>query len=251
MGFLTLSHLAATFAVHGGKDILIHMIRFLILFCVAGVVFPDELSADSTATAMYAYRRSIGCEVDTVYRTLSYSADGVAVGYCEPPNINTLAFCDTCLRIHSWQYKDTANGCDITVLRRGDTLSIQGLKKNKSLKKLQIIDSLPWHQAMEFSLLAFLRQGAAEYKFWIVRPSDMTAFKMIARRKSIETVQVNGRTEQGIKITLSPRGVVGRLWHVTLWYKTADFSFLKSSMPGALPGASPTIVETVVPVLSH
>jgi hypothetical protein len=38
---------------------------------------------------------------------------------------------------------------------------------------------------------------------------------MIARRKAVETIKVNGRQEPTVKVTLSPCGILGNFWHAT------------------------------------
>jgi hypothetical protein len=151
------------------------------------------------------------------------------------------ALCDSCLHIRSWQFEGKETGYNVTAQRCGDTIKITGKKGTQPIQKSLIIDSLPWYQAMEFSLLSFLTHGSASCEFWIVRPTDMKTFKMVATRKKKETICVSGRSEQAVKVTLSPHGILGRFWHATYWYSAKDFRFLRSSMPA---GAT-TITEAI------
>jgi hypothetical protein len=215
---------------------------FFILLLTAQTAFPDDSIA---ATADYAYRRSMGANVDTVFRSLVSSVNEVIITYKDPPNMTSRAQCDEHLSIHSWQFENKETGYDITAKRFGDTIIITGKQGSQPIQKSQVIDSFPWYQAMEFSLLSFLKQRAYFCEFWIISPMDMKAFKMIARRKETESIQVNGQMERAVKITLSSRSLAGQFWYATLWYRADDFRFIKSSMPRGILGRSPTIVETI------
>jgi hypothetical protein len=193
----------------------------------------------------YLCRQAIGAAIDTVQRTCVFSENGAEITYADPPNISSRALCDARLRIFSWHYQNTETGYNVAAGRHGDTIRINGKKGTKTVQKSHIIDSLPWFQAWEFSLRSFLQHNSPSCEFWMIRPTDMGIFKMIARKKAVETISVNGREEACIKVTLSPSGVLGRLWQATLWYRSDDLQFLKSSFPRGIPGGSPTTFEVV------
>jgi len=215
----------------------------LVLFTAETVFAIDSLSSPASTT-VYAYRQTTGSKVDTAYRSFISSANEIIITYEDASPMKSKALCDDHLHIHSWQFESKETGYHITAKRSGDTIAINGTKGNKTIKKSLAIDSLPWYQAMEFSLLSFLKSAAPECEFWMVRPTDMKAFKMIARRKALETVQVDGRSEKAVKVTLSPCGLAGRFWHATYWFRVNDYVFLRNEVP-RLPGASPTIIESI------
>jgi hypothetical protein len=215
-------------------------------FSVRSEVAGDSLSSCSPAR-VYAYLQVSGKNIDTVYRTVSVSGNETVITYSDPPNIRSNMICGETLNVLSWSHENKKTGYDITIKRSRDTLIKTGLKGEKTIRSFQIIDSMPWYQSMEFSLVPFLRRGGSACAFWIVRPSDMNAFKMVAQRKDVETIQVHGHSEKAVKVTLSPKGLVGRLWKAVLWYSASDYSFFKSSLPGLIPGSSGLTVESLEP----
>jgi hypothetical protein len=221
----------------------------LFLFCLSFFTAKSALPVDSLSSmpsaAVYAYLQLNGKKIDTVYRSLYCSANEAIITYDDPPNINSFIRCDETLNIRSWHHQNKETGYDITIKRSGDTLVKTGTKGKKTIQKSQVIDSAPWYQAMEFSLLSFLKQDGSSCEFWMVRPTDMNAFKMVAHRKDVETIQVNGHSEKAVKVTLSPAGLIGRFWKAACWYRVSDFTFLKSSLPQGLPGSSALIVELI------
>ena len=216
---------------------------FLLLFS-AKAAFSVDSSCSGVSATDYAYRQSTGTKVDTVYRSFISSANETIITYRDARGMKSKTFCDDNFNIHSWHFENKETGYDITATRTGDTIAIKGIKGKKTIQKFLTIDSLPWYQPLEFSLLSFLKSGRPECGFWMIRPTDMSAFKMVARRKTLETVQVDGRVEKALKVTLSPRGIKGKLWRATYWYRANDYSFLKNEFP-RLPGASPTITESI------
>jgi hypothetical protein len=216
---------------------------FLLLFS-SKAAFPVDSSCSGVSTTDYAYRQSTGAKVDTIYRSFISSANGIIITYRDAGGMKSKTFCDDKFNIRSWHYENKETGYNITATRTGDTIAIKGIKGEKTIQKLLTIDSLSWYQPLEFSLLSFLKSGRPECGFWMIRPTDMSAFKMVARRKTITTVRVDGRIEKALKVTLSPRGIGGKLWHATYWYRANDYSFLKNEFP-RLPGASPTITESI------
>ncbi len=214
------------------------------LFLVCTTAFADDSLTSVPASTVFYFLQSIGSESDTVSRSISTQAKETIITFENPPNLATRAVCDSHLRIRSWHFEDKETGYDVTAARTNDTIRIAGKKGTKALRKSIAIDSLPWYQAMEFSLRSFLKACDQSCEFWIIRPTDMQAFKMTARKKGTESIRIGGREEPTVKVTLSPCGILGRLWHATYWYGMNGFELLKSEIPRG-PGSSPTIMEAI------
>lgn len=152
--------------------------------------------------------------------------------------------CNDKIAVHSWCFDNKETNCNVSATRSGDTVVVTGKKGKKPVKKTIPIDSSPWFQAIEFALFSFLQSQAKECSFWMIRPTDMNMFKMVARRKAEESISVDGRCERAVQVTVSPTGIAGRLWHATVWYRMKDYKFLKSVYP-RLPGTCPTIYEAI------
>jgi hypothetical protein len=208
-----------------------HYSRFILVF-VAGFSFSNPILSDTSAK-VYRYRQSKGALVDTVSRSIASAVNETIIGFEDPPNIASRAVCGMDFRIVS------------AAKRSGDTIRITGRKGTKTITKTHVIDDLPWYQAMEFSLLPFLKKGHQTGEFWMVRPTDMNVFKMNVRREAMGPIQVNGHPEQAIQVTLSPSGLGSRFWKATYWYRAGDYTFLKSALPQGIPGSSPLIYELI------
>jgi hypothetical protein len=209
------------------------------------IAFPIDSSISDTATVVYQYRQSRGTTVDTVYRSIASDGNETIIGFKDPPNIETRAICNPDFRIKSWHFENKETGYDVNAARFGDTIKITGRMGKKTIQKSHVIDASPWYQAMEFSLQAFLEKGIQTCGFWMIRPTDMNVFKMAVQRETVDTIQVNGRPEQAIRVTLSPGGLAGRFWKASYWYRKSDYSFLKSALPQGIPGKPPIIIESM------
>lgn len=208
----------------------------------APVYSTDSLSGTPSKEVFY-YLQSTGSNTDTVYRSISIVKNKTIITYDAPQKISSRAVCDEQLRVESWHFVNKETGYDITAVRAGAAIRVTGTKGAKPITKSVAIDTLPWYQSMEFSLLPFLERGGQSCEFWMFRPTDMQAFKMVVIRKGIETILVNGRTEPAVKVSLSPSGALGKFWQASYWYRRSDYRFLKSTLPGILPGSVPLIVE--------
>jgi hypothetical protein len=200
--------------------------------------------ADLPAT-VYHYSHAKGTATDTVSRSIIRSPHETIIEYENPPDEHSRAVCDSNFRISSWQYENRESDCSVTGTRTGNSILIVGRKGTKALRKTLSIDSLPWYQALEFSLLPFFRSAAKECAFWMIRPTDMAAFKMSVRRGDTASVPVNGRQERCVQVILSPVGVAGTFWKATYWHRTDDHVFLKCVVPMGIPGKAPLVVESI------
>jgi hypothetical protein len=209
------------------------------------IAFPIDSSASDAATVVYQYRQSKGTKVDTVYRSIASDGNETIIGFKDPPNIETRAICNPDFRIKSWHFENKETGYDVNTARFGDTIKITGRMGKKTIQKSQTIDEAPWYQAMEFSLQPFLEKGILTCEFWMIRPTDMNVFKMAVRRESVDTIQLNGRPERALRVTLSPGGLAGRIWKASYWYRKSDYFFLKSTLPQGIPGKPPIISESM------
>jgi hypothetical protein len=205
---------------------------------------PAAASVDCIKTGRYPYRQSTGPAIDTVFRSFLRSGKEITITYEDAPLVNAKMTCDDTLAVHAWDFHDKGACLDVSAIRSGDTLTVAGKKGKKTIQRSVPLDPSPWFQALEFSLLPFLRSEAKECSFWMIRPTDMNPFKMIARKKTPEAITVDGRGERSLEVSVSPCGIGGRFWHATVWYRTNDFKFLKSVFP-RLPGTAPTVFEAL------
>jgi hypothetical protein len=217
----------------------VRCLSLLIIVFIVGVAFPADSPSSDTAATVYTYRQSKGAMVDTVFRSIASFANKTIITYQDPPNRTSRAICESNLRYSSWHFENKETAYNVNAARFGDTIRITGQKGPKTITKSQVIDSLPWYQALEFSLQPFLKNAIQTCEFWMIRPTDMNVFKMIAQRTTTDTIQVNGRPEKAIQVTLSSSGLAGRFWKATYWYRASDFCFLKSTIPQGIPGLPP------------
>jgi hypothetical protein len=205
---------------------------------------PAAASADCIKTGLYPYRQSTGQAVDTVFRSFQRSGNEITITYDDAPLVKAKMTCDDTLAVHSWDFHDKGACLDVSAVRSGDTLVVAGKKGKKAIQRSVPLDPSPWFQALEFSLLPFLRSEAKECSFWMIRPTDMNPFKMTARKKTTEAITVDGRPEKSLQVSITPCGIGGRFWHASVWYRATDHKFLKSIFP-RLPGTAPTVFEAI------
>jgi hypothetical protein len=212
---------------------------------IAGIALTGSSFPSDSAATVYRYRHTKGTTVDTVFRSIRVADNKVVISYADLPYMTSRAVCGMDFRIFSWCFEDNETGYAVTAERMGDTIRIAGQKGKKPVRKSFPIDGSPWYQAMEFSLLPFLKGCSQTCEFWMIRPTDMNAFKMNARRDGMDTVLVDGRSQKVLRVMLSPSGIAGKFWKATYWYCANDFSFVKCSLPQGIPGSPPVIIESI------
>lgn len=227
---------------------------FLVLTISAAA---GEAPADSVEA--YHYQETVG-ERRTPISWCLVTSDQNRLIYRTPDEIN-LTETDGALNTRRWIVRRKEAGTDLEAVRKGDTITINGRFDQKQVAKTVTIDTAPWFQSTSLSMRRFVRNGLNELYFWTIRPDTLKAYKLVAERKGVEDIQVNGNSETAVMVELRLTGILSAFWKSTYWFRQRDGLFLKFEGPSGPPGDPPMSVEfqgaaapcdpSVIAALSH
>lgn len=134
---------------------------------------------------------------------------------------------------------------DISAVRKGENLHIEGIRFGEEYSKTVTIDERPWYQPLSFSLGSFLNSNATETSFWIIRADKIEVIALTAEKIGAEDVVFDGLAVPAQKIEVRADGMYSTFWHATYWYRKSDNLFLRYQSIHGLPGSEETIVELI------
>ncbi len=141
-------------------------------------------------------------------------------------------------------FASPARGSAYTATRVGNEIVLEGTLKGKPLSRRIPIDSHPWYESMEWSLQQFaVAAPSAPQVFWVVHPYEARAYLMQAQEEKEESVLVNGRTLEAMRVKVSPWGILSLFWSSLYWFRPSDGAFVRYEGVRGLPGTPKTVVE--------
>jgi hypothetical protein len=142
-----------------------------------------------------------------------------------------------------WELTKTAEGTSVKAQRVGNTIQLRGIFRHQPVSKEYTIDSRPWYQYPEISLLDFALSAQQRMEFWIISPDDLNIFEFEAVKMGMETIEISGRSVKTIRIRIKALGFAGNFWHADYWFAIVDGSYLRYQAVHGGPGTPPTIKE--------
>ena len=134
---------------------------------------------------------------------------------------------------------------DVTVIRKGNTLHLNGLRFGKEYNDEVTIDERPWYQPLSFSLRSFLNSDEQKTSFWVVRADKIDVMPLTAEKVGEEDIVFNEEVMPAQKVEIRAEGFRSQFWHGTYWYRKSDNLFLRYESVHGLPGTATTIVELI------
>jgi hypothetical protein len=135
-----------------------------------------------------------------------------------------------------------------TVTRLGNVLTFKGILAGAGLSKDIKISGLPWYEAIERSLHDYVLTYAATgvktpLTFWVVHPWEAKTYQLQAVAEIQEQITVNGRSVTGVRVRVSPTGLLRLVWSSLYWYRPSDGLYLRYEAVRGGPGTPKSVVE--------
>lgn len=144
-----------------------------------------------------------------------------------------------------WQHSDARVGDDFDVVRKGDQIAIKGTLQGKPINKTVEIDESIWINKVDHALSNWVKSDDDAIDFWILKLSaDLDPLKINAKKVGEETLNLDGKSFQTIKVKLTLCGFfLSHLWSSYYWYRKEDGLFLKFKGALGTPGTPLTTIE--------
>jgi len=124
----------------------------------------------------------------------------------------------------------------------GNTLRLEGKKQAKEVKKSYSLDGKPLYAVPELSLKSFVVSGEKEVVFFSIRPDDLSGYMMKAIREAEETIDVNGKSLQAIRVRVTLANWMSRFWSVFYWFDREGNFLMYRGVNGG-PGTPETVIK--------
>ncbi|MEA2097327.1 MAG: hypothetical protein U9P73_11645 [Candidatus Cloacimonadota bacterium] len=142
-------------------------------------------------------------------------------------------------------HKDTTRNIDLTAIKDGRKIILQGTSGKKVIDTLIKIDENPWKQSMSYSLSEFALGNEEKIEYWIVRLDKFKGEKMQAEKAGNEDITIKDKEYHAVKIIIRAAGLRSKFWSGHYWFRISDGLFLKYEGWNGLPGSTKTIIELI------
>ena len=121
---------------------------------------------------------------------------------------------------------------DFTAKREGAVLIVQGQLKGKPVNKNIDLGLKPLYVYPEYNLTRFVLSDMRKIEFWTLRRDELDKLPMQARKEGEETIVVNGKEIEAVKVYYS---IVGKLrekyYYRYCYYRKSDGAYIKQVEP--------------------
>ncbi|MGB3586246.1 MAG: hypothetical protein WBA23_06890 [Tunicatimonas sp.] len=149
------------------------------------------------------------------------------------------------LGTEKWVLRDKKEKHNFTAQRTDNQIKIWGTFQGESVEKTVDIDERLWFNKLDHGLSEFAASDQQELSFWVLKlVSDLDPLKMEAKKVGTESLTIDGKTYESVKVKLTiDNFVLSKLWSAELWYRASDGLFLRYEGANGGPGTPTTIIE--------
>jgi len=130
-----------------------------------------------------------------------------------------------------WKRKCFEIGTDFTGENDGSVFTFKGKLKNVQVNKVIDFKSRPFYIVPKINLSKFALSSMPQLKFVIPNRNKLTKMVMQAKKRGEETIEVNGKKVEAIKIYYSATGVREKHYSRDYYFRKSDGIFLKKVEP--------------------
>jgi len=207
-------------------------------FCLGSWLAP--LYAMDPSAEVYHYMEMTGNSVRTVAWQLSKGKNFVLT--YSSPNERHVTTTDPTYDTRRWQVAAENGKTIFSAERIGQSIIVRGIFKGEPVDKRLDIDRCPWYQATSLSLRELVASADSERVFWTIREDTLTAHKIKAIKKGVESTESDGSGKALMRIRLTLPGMLAPFWKSDYWFALPGGIFFRFKGPSGPPGSPMTIV---------
>jgi len=129
-----------------------------------------------------------------------------------------------------WTVERPDTKTNYTGRREGNVLTITGTLDGAVVEKRIEIDERPFHNNPSFGLEGFVRSGEKEAEFRTLRPDNLSDYKMKARVKERDVINIGGQEVTAVRVEWGLTGFKSMFFKRNLWFRESDGRFLRSEV---------------------
>ena len=127
-----------------------------------------------------------------------------------------------------WTSVSPAEDTNLEGRREGDRVILRGRHRGEGVETSYEIDELPLHINPALGLQFFVTSGQEKMEFWTLRPDNLNKYKMKAENKGPETVDVDGRPVEAVRVEWGLTGLKSMFFSQTMWFRATNGVFVRS-----------------------
>lgn len=126
-----------------------------------------------------------------------------------------------------------------------EQLVMEGRLKGEPVVWDEPMKGRTWYQPLSFALRDLARGDRKKAAFFCLRPDTLKPASMQAEGKGKETIDVNGREVQAVKVRVRLQGLLSIAWHGDYWFRMKDWVFVRYEGVNGPPGTPRTVIELI------
>lgn len=131
-----------------------------------------------------------------------------------------------------WTSKDDGDKTDYTGRKDGKTITVKGMFKGAPVDETIVLqDDKPFYFTPKFNLTQFVLSDKTEMEFWMLRKDQLKDYLMQAHKEGVETINVNGKDVEAVKIDYSAAGKWSKYYKRIYYYRKSDGLFIRRKSP--------------------
>lgn len=122
----------------------------------------------------------------------------------------------------------------------GDRVILTGVDEDGNAINKSVKLKAPFFSSFYVLPLDFINSDEEYIDFSIVEPLRSSVMRIRAKKEQDETLMVEGKTIETMKVRITLPGFLGAFWRSYLWYRKSDGVFVKSEETRGFPGTPRT-----------
>jgi hypothetical protein len=196
---------------------------------------------DSEEPCSLLYTEKLGDEVSSKKYSIDRSASGYEITIAKG-EIRRRIITDENLATVRESYWHTENSDRVDVERKGDRLVFHGRVDGETIHHTEEIEDEVWYGSV-LLLKDFVLSDRPESLFYVTRPEDAKAVLIKAVREDVETVTVDSKSVDAVRIKYTVPDIRGLFWKSYYWYRQEDGLLVKTKETRGPPGTPKALVE--------
>lgn len=197
------------------------LLIFVLLFFLTSFSISDFFSRKT-----YVYVSTVNSKkIKTTWTIKKNKDDAIVIDKTNDEELSTLTYSPKYF-LQEEKVKSVSLRDDYTFSLNKNRLKAFGKLKGRKLSRTHNI-RYPWIQDFKFGFLNFLKSKYSEYKFVILNPEDFSINNMIATKKEITQLKINGIKYNTQKIIVTLQGFKSMFWKGEIWFDLETLSLVK------------------------
>lgn len=143
----------------------------------------------------------------------------------------------------SWSFKNEQKS--IMVTTNNDTATVVLTQNEQTSTKNIKLNNIPLLYPPSFFLKPFIQSDERKLVTWSISKDDGSFRQMILTKLNKETVTINDKTYDCLKVEMKPTGFAGMAWKAYYWFELPSGNFIKYFGKKGPPGTPDYTIEKI------